>query len=105
MFRLHSTHSKTKNNKAPAFLFFQPKLTINQPNDIYELEADAIADRVIRMPETTPPLADNKPFFSPPTVKINKANTAKEEPLKKENKEEETEEALPEIQAKLSFDG
>ncbi len=29
--------------------FFQPKLTINQPNDPYEREADAMADKVMRM--------------------------------------------------------
>ena len=29
--------------------FFQPKLSINQPNDIYEQEADAMADKVMRM--------------------------------------------------------
>jgi hypothetical protein len=31
----------------------QPKLTINQPNDIYEQEADAVADKVMRMTDTT----------------------------------------------------
>ncbi|MBK8553603.1 MAG: DUF4157 domain-containing protein [Ignavibacteria bacterium] len=30
-------------------LFFQAKLSINQPNDIYEQEADAMADKVMRM--------------------------------------------------------
>ena len=30
-------------------LFLQPKLTINQPNDVYEQEADAMADKVMRM--------------------------------------------------------
>jgi Domain of unknown function (DUF4157) len=30
-------------------MFIQPKLTINQPNDVYEQEADAIADKVMRM--------------------------------------------------------
>ncbi len=29
--------------------FFQPKLTVNQPNDVYEREADAMADKVMRM--------------------------------------------------------
>ena len=29
--------------------FFQPKLTINNPNDKYEHEADVIADKIIRM--------------------------------------------------------
>lgn len=30
----------------------QPKLTINQPNDAYEQEADAVADKVMRMGDT-----------------------------------------------------
>jgi Domain of unknown function (DUF4157) len=47
-----------KNNNAtvkPAMLhgkakpFVQPKLTVNTPGDIYEQEADAMADRVMRM--------------------------------------------------------
>ncbi len=29
----------------------RPKLTIGQPNDIYEQEADRIAEQVMRMPE------------------------------------------------------
>ena len=29
----------------------QPKLTIGQPNDKYEQEADRVADQVMRMPE------------------------------------------------------
>jgi hypothetical protein len=33
--------------KAP---FFQPKLTVNQPNDVYEQEADAVADQIVKMP-------------------------------------------------------
>jgi Domain of unknown function (DUF4157) len=31
----------------------QPKLTINQPNDRYEQEADRVADQVMRMPQPT----------------------------------------------------
>ena len=30
--------------------FIQPKLMVNAPNDVYEQEADAVADRVMRMP-------------------------------------------------------
>jgi hypothetical protein len=59
---------------------------------------------VMLMPQTSPSLAGNKPFFSPPTVNTDKPHPPKEELLKKENKEE-TEEVLPEIQTKLSFDG
>lgn len=32
-------------------LLIQAKLTINQPGDRYEQEADRVADRVMRMPE------------------------------------------------------
>ena len=39
----------------------QPKLTINQPNDIYEQEADAVAERVMRMPAQN----NEQPFFQP----------------------------------------
>ncbi|MBK8983218.1 MAG: DUF4157 domain-containing protein [Ignavibacteria bacterium] len=38
--------SKTNSNK----VFFQPKLTINPPDDQYEREADSVADQVMRMP-------------------------------------------------------
>ncbi|WP_165784675.1 eCIS core domain-containing protein [Solitalea longa] len=41
--------------------FFQPKYSINQPNDIYEQEADVMADRVIQSPQVA------KSFFQPKT--------------------------------------
>ncbi|SDP92468.1 protein of unknown function [Mucilaginibacter sp. OK268] len=42
--------------------FFQPKLTVNQPNDVYEQEADAMADRVMRM---AIPDHNENTFFKP----------------------------------------
>ena len=42
-FTARKTFFSRKNN------FFQPKLTINRPNDIYEQEADAVADKIMRM--------------------------------------------------------
>ena len=42
--------------------FFQPKLTINQPNDPYEQEADDVADKVMRM---------DQPFIQTKPVSIN----------------------------------
>jgi hypothetical protein len=36
---------------APAPITIQPKLTINTPGDIYEQEADHVAEQVMRMPE------------------------------------------------------
>jgi hypothetical protein len=38
-------------NKEDEELKVQPKLTINSPNDVYEQEADRMADQVTRMPE------------------------------------------------------
>src|SRR5262245_40585143 len=53
-------NSQIKATRAFFTPLVQPKLTINQPNDIYEQEADAVAERVMRMP------ADNHdPFFKP----------------------------------------
>lgn len=54
--------------------FFSPgvqaKLTVNQPGDAYEQEADSVADQVMRMPETSKPAQTEKPIASaekPPT--------------------------------------
>lgn len=48
---------KTLGNQAVQRLFttgtIQPKLRIGHPNDIYEQEADRVADEVMRMPEPT----------------------------------------------------
>ncbi|WP_183576379.1 hypothetical protein HDF18_21150 [Mucilaginibacter sp. X5P1] len=33
-------------------VFFQPRLTVNQPNDVYEQEAEHMADKVMRMPSS-----------------------------------------------------
>ena len=41
--------SQSENTGSP---FFQPKLTINKPNDEYEKEADAMADKVMRMEQS-----------------------------------------------------
>ncbi|MBO9150680.1 DUF4157 domain-containing protein [Chitinophaga sp. GCM10012297] len=39
--------------------FFQPKLTINEPGDMHEKEADAMADQVMRMPDPQPSFFGN----------------------------------------------
>lgn len=53
--------SQPKHAKGSVF-FFQPKLSINQPGDAYEQEADAMADKVMRMPG--PPSQHNTFFQS-----------------------------------------
>jgi len=61
-------------------LFFQPKLSINQPNDAYEQEADHVADRVMRMID---PLAKPASFFKPAgkTIQRKCAHSEQEEML------------------------
>ncbi len=46
--------SSTKNKPFFSPATIQPKLTIGQPNDKYEQEADAMADQVMRMPQNGP---------------------------------------------------
>lgn len=41
--------AEQKNSVAKRVSFFQPKLSINSPNDIYEQEADVVAEKVMRM--------------------------------------------------------
>ena len=53
-------------------VFFQPKLTINQPNDVYEQEADAMADRVLKKSIQN----ESRPFFSPKSDSIQRKCSA-----------------------------
>ncbi|MGN6212328.1 eCIS core domain-containing protein [Parafilimonas sp.] len=62
--------------------FFQPKLTINQPNDIYEQEANAIADHVI------PDNAVQQSFFKPSITNVQRKCTHCEEEEKKVQRKE-----------------
>jgi hypothetical protein len=51
-------------------IFFQPKLSINQPGDIYEQEADAIADKVMRMQASHLFLSGKETFFKPSNASL-----------------------------------
>jgi len=73
-------------------LFFQPKLPINQSNDIYEQEADTVADKVMRTDNNASP---QKTFFSSSTIPAiqrqgdNKTTETKTEDKKPEEKKPE----------------
>ena len=55
------------NKNAPGKVpFFQPKLTINEPGDEYEQEADRMAEQVMRMP------INNDAFFKPKPLSISR---------------------------------
>ena len=51
----------------------QPKLSINQPGDVYEQEADSVADQVMRMENT------NASFFQPAIPALQRRCAAREE--------------------------
>jgi hypothetical protein len=66
---IKSTPSKPQATPAP---LIQTKLTVSEPGDQYEEEADRVADRVMRMAAPPPPPAgedeENKPGGLPPLV-------------------------------------
>ncbi|MDP9075941.1 MAG: DUF4157 domain-containing protein, partial [Bacteroidota bacterium] len=72
----HKNEAGNTNSLSHSKSFFQPKLTINQPNDVYEQEADTMADTVMRM---TDPLAKADTFFKPVTNHIQRKCQACEE--------------------------
>ena len=52
------------NQSSKNAIFFQPKLSINAPNDIYEQEADAVAEKVIQ----SKPVIQADTFFKPAII-------------------------------------
>jgi hypothetical protein len=79
--------SQTKKLGKP---FFQPKLSINQPNDIYEQEADAIAEKIMRKPaiENEPTFFSPKPLTVTPVQRKCDACEEEERLQRKEEKDE-----------------
>lgn len=75
---------KRKGNVFSGNIFFQPKLNINQPNDVYEQEADAVADKVMRMPDPS----INNSFFKPAITSIQRKCAHCEEEEKKMQRKE-----------------
>ncbi|MBE9572212.1 MAG: DUF4157 domain-containing protein, partial [Proteobacteria bacterium] len=81
----------------------QAKLKIGQPGDIYEQEADRVADAVMRMPEPQVQRRaedeeklprQNKTITPIRTLTLQRQDDEEEEELKKKKKEEEEEEIL-----------
>ena len=80
----NTTLNETKNSFNTKPQFFQPKLTINQPNDVYEQEADAMADKVMRMSDSP---VNNNAFFKPSISSLQrKCSHCKEEEKKVQRK-------------------
>lgn len=67
MISFTSSHSRELQTHSRSRFFtsaLQPKLTINQPNDVYEQEADAMAENVVQQKQTS--------FFKPASSFIQK---------------------------------
>lgn len=79
-----SSSTRAQKKQSPFFKpFIQPKLAINQPNDIYEQEADAMTERVMRM------TANKNTFFKPANISFIQRKCAHcEEEEKLQTKEE-----------------
>lgn len=93
--------------------FVQPKLTVNKPNDPFEKEADAVADKVVqRMSEpAAEPAIQAKPLNAPASPSITAIPTAPAKPAasqeslqKKEEAEGKEKEDDEKVQRKPIFD-
>lgn len=84
-------HNRTDGQAARPFFapVIQPKLTINQPNDVFEQEADTIAEKVMRMSDH-----DAAPAKVAPVVVQKKCSACEEEEKLQKKEEEESEEGL-----------
>jgi len=79
-----ANHIKQSKGHEQAGTFFQPKLSVNQPGDVYEQEADAMADKVMRMGDTP----STQPFFKPSYLTVQrKCQHCEEEEKKIQRKE------------------
>lgn len=91
--------------------FIQPKLTVGQPDDKYEKEADAMADKVVRRlaaPEPmtkADPVVQAKPLASTITPVVQKKCAHCEEEEKLQKKEMDKELLEEKIQRKSFFEG
>jgi hypothetical protein len=82
--------NKPPGSKGPASkpVFFQPRLSINQPNDAYEQQADHMADQVMRMPD---PSVKRPGFFKPAISPLQrKCHECEEDDKKLHRKESST---------------
>lgn len=122
----HSGETDALFGKTPARPFFQAKLSVNQPGDAYEQEADHVADQVVqRLAEgksqtpaaekgnseappgiqrlsITPLQRSAMPALAPATIQAKCAGCEQEDKLQK--KEEEEPEVQPKLQRKPVFD-
>lgn len=81
--------------------FFQPKLTVGPPDDMYEREADAVASRVMRMPDNQAMTTS----ISPIGVQRKCAECEEEKKLQRKPKSSITNEAPAEVHQAIQSGG
>ncbi len=89
----NSTHA-SQSRSADPFFGVQAKLAVGKPDDKYEKEADAMADKVVQKSEAPTPFFGNGNFFPPASNTLTK--TSEEDLQKKEDVEEIQEKPLVE---------
>ena len=82
---IQQSEVNTRFKKGSGRIFFQPKLTINQPGDQYEQEADAIANRIVQ-PRAT--FGGQHSFFKPALPQVQRKCTECEQEEKKVQRKE-----------------
>ena len=92
-----NVHEAVGRNLLPKPNFFQPKLSVNTPGDSYEQEADAMADKVMRM---AIPSTQNS-FFKPANPFIQRKCAGCEEEDKKLHRKENS---VSEVQGSNELD-
>jgi len=85
--KANTVHANKQKNERSFFRpLIQARLTVNQPNDIYEQEADAVADQVMRMSNND---SVQTKFFSPSIATLQrKCQHCEEEEKKKMQRKE-----------------
>lgn len=66
--QLRSLWQKAPARRSPGRKVIQPKLSVNTPGDRYELEADAIAEKVMRMKDDNPQAGESQELVASPLI-------------------------------------
>jgi hypothetical protein len=81
----HSNDNAVATAPAKNTIFFQAKLTVNEPGDVYEQQAEVMAEHVMRMPD---PSTTENVFFKPAISSVQrKCENCEEEEKQMQRKE------------------
>lgn len=109
---VHKVDSQKPKNPFFSRTIIQPKLSIGQPNDVYEQEADRMADRVVKRKNEAIISYPDSTYSESVPLKAKKTNVVKQQAVPRRqtrikpdislNQEKESDENLPELQMQIS---